>query len=180
MLTLTDGHALVRAIIASPQDDILRLVYADWLEENGQGQRTEHLRRRWLYESSPSSHDGSYGYLFGISEQAYKCMSHISVRQSMIVAVTISEVDWLAHGPEIASNHPLQQVTLVGKSPHQAGNYAWLGMRPGDILTDSAHAIDERLIGLGWQRPWLLDREAALAWLSERCIFWARAQKEGD
>jgi uncharacterized protein (TIGR02996 family) len=30
-----EGHALVRAILAAPDDDLPRLVYADWLEENG-------------------------------------------------------------------------------------------------------------------------------------------------
>jgi uncharacterized protein (TIGR02996 family) len=32
---MTDGYALLRAIEAEPQDDAPRLVYADWLEEQG-------------------------------------------------------------------------------------------------------------------------------------------------
>src|SRR5262249_59984007 len=34
-VTMTDGHALLRAIEEAPEDDAPRLVYADWLEENG-------------------------------------------------------------------------------------------------------------------------------------------------
>ena len=32
---MTEAGALTAAIRAAPQDDMLRLVYADWLEENG-------------------------------------------------------------------------------------------------------------------------------------------------
>ena len=39
-----DEHALVRAIIAAPDDDLPRLVYADWLDENGRPERAEFIR----------------------------------------------------------------------------------------------------------------------------------------
>lgn len=32
---MNDGDALLRAILAAPDDDAPRLVYADWLEERG-------------------------------------------------------------------------------------------------------------------------------------------------
>lgn len=41
---MTDGEALLAAIIASPDDDTPRLVYADWLEENNQSKRAEFIR----------------------------------------------------------------------------------------------------------------------------------------
>lgn len=33
---MSDGDALLRAILLRPDDDAARLVYADWLDENGQ------------------------------------------------------------------------------------------------------------------------------------------------
>src|SRR5262245_45051373 len=33
---MTDGQALLRAIIASPADDLPRLVYADWLDDTAE------------------------------------------------------------------------------------------------------------------------------------------------
>src|SRR4051812_12922455 len=33
---MSDGDALLAAILAQPDDDLVRLVYADWLEESGQ------------------------------------------------------------------------------------------------------------------------------------------------
>ena len=40
----TDGAILLRSIIDQPDDDLVRLVYADWLEENGQPERAEFIR----------------------------------------------------------------------------------------------------------------------------------------
>lgn len=39
-----DGSALLAAIIAHPAEDTPRLVYADWLDENGQHERAEFIR----------------------------------------------------------------------------------------------------------------------------------------
>jgi uncharacterized protein (TIGR02996 family) len=41
---MTDGDALRRAVLADPDDDTARLVYADWLQENGQADRAEFIR----------------------------------------------------------------------------------------------------------------------------------------
>ena len=41
---MTDRDAFIQAICASPGDDLPRLVYADWLEENGQAERAEFIR----------------------------------------------------------------------------------------------------------------------------------------
>lgn len=41
---MTDRAALVAAICAEPGEDTPRLAYADWLEENGEGDRAEFVR----------------------------------------------------------------------------------------------------------------------------------------
>ncbi|QJW96802.1 TIGR02996 domain-containing protein [Frigoriglobus tundricola] len=41
---MSDEAALLRTIYAEPDDDAPRLVYADWLDENGQPERAEFLR----------------------------------------------------------------------------------------------------------------------------------------
>jgi uncharacterized protein (TIGR02996 family) len=40
----SDGEILFRAVCEHPADDTPRLVYADWLEENGQPERAEFIR----------------------------------------------------------------------------------------------------------------------------------------
>jgi uncharacterized protein (TIGR02996 family) len=41
---MTDGDDLFAAVLASPDEDLPRLVYADWLDENGQPERAEFIR----------------------------------------------------------------------------------------------------------------------------------------
>ena len=41
---MSDGDALLKAILKNPACDTARLVYADWLQENGEGDRAEFIR----------------------------------------------------------------------------------------------------------------------------------------
>lgn len=46
-----DRLAFVKAIAACPEDDTLRLVYADWLQERGEDDRAEVIRARIAYNN---------------------------------------------------------------------------------------------------------------------------------
>ena len=41
---MTDRDALLRGIIENPDEDAPRLVFADWLEENGEAERAAFIR----------------------------------------------------------------------------------------------------------------------------------------
>lgn len=52
---MTDTEAaLLRAVCEAPDDDLPRLVYADWLDENGQGERAEWIRSEISHGKSTS------------------------------------------------------------------------------------------------------------------------------
>jgi uncharacterized protein (TIGR02996 family) len=50
-MPMTDRDALTRAILADPADDTPRLVYADWLEENGRPEEAEFIRSECRLET---------------------------------------------------------------------------------------------------------------------------------
>lgn len=52
---MTDGNALVRAILANPADEVLRLVYADWLDETGDVDRAAFIRSQLQSARVPST-----------------------------------------------------------------------------------------------------------------------------
>src|SRR5262245_51183155 len=56
---MSTREALLRAVIDDPEDDAARLVYADWLDEHGEGERAEALRlgvrRRHLDDLDPEA-----------------------------------------------------------------------------------------------------------------------------
>jgi uncharacterized protein (TIGR02996 family) len=52
-----DDAAFLRAIAEAPAHDAPRLVYADWLDEHGQADRAEFIRRDGTYVSRPAPAD---------------------------------------------------------------------------------------------------------------------------
>ena len=50
---MTDRDALLRSILERPDDDVRRLVMADWLEENGESERAEFIRVQLEIASTP-------------------------------------------------------------------------------------------------------------------------------
>lgn len=56
---MSDRDAFLRAIHANPDDDAPRLVYSDWLEENGQEDRAEFIRISLAMSSEFAAHGHS-------------------------------------------------------------------------------------------------------------------------
>lgn len=52
---MTQDDAFLQTIIENPDDDSLRLIYADWLEEHNQSERAEILRLECRLRSPPES-----------------------------------------------------------------------------------------------------------------------------
>lgn len=50
----------LRAICADPEDDTVRLVYADWLDENGDPDRAEFIRLQVAVPERPQEYDARY------------------------------------------------------------------------------------------------------------------------
>ena len=51
---MTDRDSFLRALCAGPDDDLLRLAYADWLEENVNLDRAAFNRARCAMRSGPA------------------------------------------------------------------------------------------------------------------------------
>src|SRR6478736_3270237 len=52
---MTDDEALLRAVLAAPDDDAPRLIYADWLDEHGDPARAAFIRTQIEIARRPSS-----------------------------------------------------------------------------------------------------------------------------
>ncbi len=59
---MNDGELLLRAILETPAEDVSRLVYADWLQENGHEARAEFIRVQCELEHCPSTHTAETMY----------------------------------------------------------------------------------------------------------------------
>lgn len=196
---VTDGAALVRRVIADPGDDLLRLIYADWLEEAGEQERAAFIRhqveasglsavtpstaghvsqwrREWALPGSISgqwpTNCGGWEWRRGFPE-IWHCPFHL----------------WAAHGAALAESNPISRVVLTDRQPQGSprerkwtwyrDHTGWL-QRPEDecvlpgVLFDRMEedALDFAMFD---HARCYSTREAALLALSEACLQYARA-----
>ncbi len=139
---MTDAERFLAAIVANPDDDTLRLVYADWLEENGDAERAEFIRlqiaeaqtrapgsrrsmellernrKRWLIPGIPGS-------------QVF--------RRGFVEYLHISADDFLKHEAMIETAAPVVGLRLSVAAGRTSAlvNVGWLSrLRSLDILND--------------------------------------------
>jgi len=68
MVTVDERQGLLQAVLDAPDDDALRLIFADWLEEHGEAERAEFIRvqcelavvHKRLHDLSQSEVEGDY------------------------------------------------------------------------------------------------------------------------
>jgi uncharacterized protein (TIGR02996 family) len=142
----TDGAMLLAAILAdadgSADDDTRRLVYADWLDENGQGERAELIRVQVELErmraddeaDDPASGNRQAAWidrrasltrreleLLPDFERALR--SHYAVRMAFGVARGFAEEvrcpaeDWLRHAGAVLRECPVRRVVITDRNP---------------------------------------------------------------
>lgn len=74
---MTDEQGLLAAICAYPDDDTPRMVFADWLEENGQSERAEFIRVQVELSRTRTQCDPN---CIGRSRLSDKCGSYVDVK----------------------------------------------------------------------------------------------------
>jgi uncharacterized protein (TIGR02996 family) len=165
MLTNPEEDALIRAVIASPDDDLPRLRYADWLEAHGQFERARLIRVQCQLETLKAEesvllerHQREWGgnlyangvdhWVFhrGFPEEIYIALPTFLETHSALNAVTPlrqlhlngGRDDWLeqlAGIPVLAQVRELE-IDHPSKAAHMAGGYGLMGVR---ALATSGH-----------------------------------------
>jgi uncharacterized protein (TIGR02996 family) len=122
---MTDGDRLLRQVLTTPQDDTVRLVYADWLDENdGDREHAEFirlclrpskatrsrrtylsskLRRKWLRELQP----GKVSPHFRITD----------ANRGFAVGIRMLLPDFMKVCRTVFSRHPISLVVPVDRGP---------------------------------------------------------------
>jgi len=143
-----DEAAFLRCICLYPDDPAPRLVYADYLDENGQPDRAEFIRRSIQTPIRTLSLDnlnhrisaremgfskkllpipcGSFGYK-GWSFPFSRCFPSLTglsrvdvmVRRGFIDEIHCTLAEFMAHAQEIAMTHPVRKWVLTDVMPSQ-------------------------------------------------------------
>jgi uncharacterized protein (TIGR02996 family) len=97
---MTDRAALYAAVCANPDDDTVRLVLADWLEENGDAKRAAFIRARIAYDTRDEADTPAAAF--------YHLIQHDE-------ELGLNLVDWSACDPELAALFAARQTVERSK-----------------------------------------------------------------
>lgn len=115
------GRALLDAILDDPDDDVRRLVYADWLEESGTHEadrmRAEFIRTGVMPATCPrASWLGALCRMRNMEpvpggfkgEPLFRCIW----RGGFVEEVECAAADWLDHAADVLAGHPVRRLRL--------------------------------------------------------------------
>lgn len=193
---MTEHRPFIDAIIASPADDLPRLVYADFLEEQGQIPAAEFIRQQCVGEHlvvPMSLGSPAIESLFGRGWQTNcKCVTNktgsyiyrgyhknlqlVKYTRGFASEIRCALADWMTHGPTIVREHPIEQVEISDREPWGVGG-RWYWNKVGSFHWASDLLIPQELCWWDdYLSPPYRTAESAHAALSEHLIKWTKAK----
>ncbi|QEL19525.1 TIGR02996 domain-containing protein [Limnoglobus roseus] len=126
---MTDANHFLAAIIAEPEDDLPRLVFADWLEEIGDDTRAEFIRLQCLSVRAPLTPgervtvEARIRELLALHRDRWAIPGITGVqkfRRGFVEYLYIKAVDFLRFERHIAKNAPVVRLRLSTAATHLA------------------------------------------------------------
>jgi uncharacterized protein (TIGR02996 family) len=117
--------ALLAAVIANPDDDVVRLAFADWFEENDQPERAEFIRTQIERTRLPDDHlrhsELALREMTLLAEHGKEwfgfnpTLDQIAFRRGFVESIAL-RADHMVLRREIFRAHPIRELELVGAS----------------------------------------------------------------
>ena len=162
---MNDGDLLFEAIRAEPSDLTVRLIYADWCEEQGELPLADFIRLQCSGEEGAKADallyrhrmrwDGAIlrqfqrGPLRGLVSARRGPVHRWEYHRGFIESLTVQPSAFLAHGDELRRIGPLVELRLVREKV------------PWEQLADSPHLGGlRRIVARRCDRNWLNDHQA--------------------
>lgn len=169
---MNDREALLQGVLDAPDDDAPRLVFADWLEEQGETQRAELIRvqcRIAYLEAEGAGRllspllDLEYVPLKRRERELLKghrltwlppaCMALESQRagdacqwhRGFVESVSCTLAAWLEHGPAVVQCQPVREVRATDREPYHNAAGCWLWEREGAITAAGQSVLPQFL-----------------------------------
>lgn len=136
--TLPDWDLLLKAVAASPDDDLPRLVAADWLDEHGEPERGEFIRVQverakadrpelelrekallnnpllgpiWAVEACPNVVSLEFGS--SVRSVGVSGAERVTFRRGFPFRIACTADEWLRHGGGIIPRQPVRELVLT-------------------------------------------------------------------
>jgi uncharacterized protein (TIGR02996 family) len=117
-MTADYGEALRRAILEAPDDDLPRLAYADWLEENGRDAYARNIRQGVREPEATRKFAG--GDTLGSAGGGYWLVPEswaLAMRRGMVESISLPSAHFLASAKALFDRQPIIHVTLTDGQP---------------------------------------------------------------
>jgi uncharacterized protein (TIGR02996 family) len=200
---MTHADAFLAAILAEPDADVHRLVYADWLDEHGDPDRAEFIRVQCAVAIDPLAHNPPPSNprcacsLCTLRRRERALLASHQVdwrmrdlpgmpfgnwvtdfRRGFVAEVTLACDQWMRHGPALVRAAPLEGVGLADRKPlRHDGWFFWL-RHPGVTFADDLpYLLPDDLayvMSAAERREGWESEAAAREALSVACLTWAR------
>lgn len=189
-----EQHALLRAVLERPEEDLVRLVYADWLDEQdgtGDAHRARYIRWQLAPDTPPRNVPLSvlatlesivgplphtYGYNVaprrGESHVGYESGWEFKFRRGLAEEVRCPLPLFLAHARDLFAAHPITAVVISDVRPGRYGDRYRLYPKDADAaaaVDNCPYPIWRRIEGVVW-----LSEAAADSALSAACTAYGR------
>jgi uncharacterized protein (TIGR02996 family) len=122
---MTQEDAFIQAIIDNPEDDATRLIFADWLEENGQPERAGFIRYQIEHTQPPTFHSRrpkmekreaailrKWGRRWFAPPKGWKVGSQFTVRRGFPETLEMGTIVLFSHDDDVFSRWPITRLRL--------------------------------------------------------------------
>jgi uncharacterized protein (TIGR02996 family) len=194
---MTDGDAILRSVLATPEDDAPRLILSDWLDENGDHERAALIRRMvalptyrliWTRKAKHVKHlhnervrdvRGLKGRLAELCRADWldkQDVERVVMRRGFVEAITMATAAFIRDARQLFAFHPISEVTLsdlfASVSYQRYGHFeATLAIADVSYNRWPKRLFPERPVGTTLYYP---TREAAYADLSRHAAGFGR------
>jgi uncharacterized protein (TIGR02996 family) len=201
---MTHHEGFLRDIIANPEEDVLRLIYADWLTENGEEDYGEFIRVQCritaidaaLEDTGDCNQPDCPGCVerralrrrerelltdvnrwrwLGLCGHPGDDFS-VTFRRGFLAEITLPCDQWMRHGPALVRAALLESVRLSDRAPLLIVSGSWVWLRQGDA-PEATHTLPDDLayaMNAAERRAGWDSEAAARKALSVACLKWAR------
>src|SRR4051812_14383873 len=114
---MTDRATFLAAIAAAPDDDLPRLIFADWLDEHGEPDRAEFIRLQCAITRGEPGDQRRADALEAEHRMTWlgplaRAVFRAEFRRGFVEHAVLPAAIFLAHGPALRQETPLRGVTL--------------------------------------------------------------------
>jgi uncharacterized protein (TIGR02996 family) len=164
-----DGQGLLQAILVEPADDGLRLIYADWLEDEGQHARAEFIRCQVELQANRTpghpmrpeaseENDRRQDWLASRVQDILKANGFFGMPpgsqaewdRGFVESIRLPLDAWRQHGPALVRQHPIERVEAsdVNVAADTSGERARLAVdwQNGNCRLELVEALSDMLL----------------------------------